>query len=155
MLSGAIFTKAEYCSLASTSPAIYNSVIVPHFALASSITVILYCKIALTAYQQSRKINVQAFNNSQNVPGSITEMKITKMMGLVIGTYFALYLPGLFTGFLLKTLRTGTDILLIHIALILFHANTRVNPIIYGFKNVNIKKAYINTLKCSKSYNCS
>ena len=140
IISADVMIETKMCSMTVASPVLYMSLVLSHFGLLSIITLTIYCKIAYTAYQQSRRIQTETLVTDH---GSSVQLKITKMMGLVIGTYFALYLPGLLHGFIFNAIRKyEVGHFLGSVALLILHINTCINPIIYGFRSTSIKKAY-------------
>ena len=145
MSFGSYLDEYKYCYIVLAMPELYNRIMTLHFVVASIATVLLYSKIALTAFRQSRAIHVQGIGNLQT---SSVQMKITKLMLMVVGLYFALYLPSVVVGYFLNDLNTEAGIFLVHLIFILEHVNTWINPVVYGFKNIEIRRAYTKTLMC-------
>ncbi len=134
----------EFCEIVPGSDW-YNFVIVPHFVFFTILAIVAYSRISFIAFQQSKRIHNQSMDPNE---GSSAQMKITKMMAMVVGTYLALYVPvivcGLFLSF--NGSEVGSNILQFVVAL--YNANTWINPVIYGFKNKDIRKGYKKIVFC-------
>ena len=66
--------------------------------------------------------------------------RITKTMGIVLGTYYFLYLPGVIE----TSIKYDNDIkfYISKLVVILFFANSLINPVIYAWQNKDFNAAF-------------
>lgn len=141
-----LYLDHRICVLSEISPTLYNTVMFPQFALLSALSLILYCKISYTAYKQSRQIQDAGMNA---VEGESAQTRITRMMATIMGVYFLLNLPTTLSSFFLYP-DNLVDYTLVHVFFIIFDINIWINPLIYGLKSKDMRKAYKKALngKC-------
>ena len=123
---------------------------IPSFILVLITVTLLYAKMAHVAYKMSRKIqqlhNQVAGNHYLNHVTkwnqSKSQWKITKVLSVVIGVFIVTYVPAATVTVVAiydETMVTGWTVAT---TTIIWIVNTFVNPIIYGFKTPDIKRAF-------------
>ena len=116
--------------------------LLPVFVLLTLTIVILYCKICYIAYQ---KVTITPSGNvAPEEVKRIGQRKIIKMMGLVLGIYFALYIPSVIAYTLSNNVNVWSDAwaYLELLTDILWRCNIWVNPIIYACQNARFRVAF-------------
>ncbi len=126
------------CSLAVIDYPCLNCVVQPQFWMFAIPTVILFSRIGYTAYKQSR-----AIHQMQGTEGVTPTQKVTKMLGLVLGVYWALNIPAIVYAALGQNCNTGLfECIGMHTTLVIYQVNVWINPIIFYVKNSDLRKAY-------------
>ena len=103
------------------------------FIPATIVTVILYVKIAYLAWRKSRE-NLSGQDTNLSIGDSI-QIKITKMMTIVLGSYFVLYVPSVTLTILAKSSSPKWLRQLQAFFTNASLANTWINPIIYAWRD--------------------
>ena len=120
----------------------YTIVILSCFWVATSVIVLMYIKIGLTAYSLNIKSRVDTANN---ISRSGHQFKVSKMLTSVVGTYFLLNTPII----IMTTINNKylpTDVY--HIPATIFWANCWVNPLIYCIHDKHFRRAYKSLITC-------
>ena len=132
---------------------VYNSIIMPQIFLYSLITVGFYTAICRIANKQHKAI--ASLNHPCNVyetSNSHQQKKVSKMMILVLGTFFACYTPQVVSSFLLKLYKRSVFTLQLEKATVLIYwANTWLNPVIYAWKCKDFRVAFRKLLRLKPS----
>ncbi len=123
---------------------IYKFIVLPHYAIFSAVTVLLYIKIAILSWKYARKIAASASTSDNSASGYISkhQLKITKMLGLVLGIYFILYIPTLVTRTSNEKLVQLSTALTYYIIVLVYYINSWVNVFIYGLNSREFRQAY-------------
>ena len=122
-------------------------------------TSVLYLQIFWIARKQRQKIGPYNSVAAKNLVDSKQNHKSTKMMALILGLFLLSWIPYLITGTIHSAMRNTphhiyVEVFFRFLSLILF-SNSFVNPIIYGWKNKQFRKAYKEVLSLSGKANVS
>ncbi len=122
----------------------YKFIVLPYFMTCSVITVLLYSKIAHLSWKHARKIAASTSTTDNSPSGYISkhQLKITKMLGLVLGIYFILYIPTLVTRTSNEKLVQLSSALTYYIIVLVYYINSWVNVFIYGLNSKEFRQAY-------------
>lgn len=129
---------------------IYTFTVFLPFISISIITVLLYIRIARVAWVKSKnkknQVGLEALDGEHSRKNR-QQFQILQLMGLVLGVYFALYLPAAVLSLCPRANTLWYNGLARFISL-LYCANAVVNPFIYALKNEDFKRAFY--LACGK-----
>ncbi len=155
LLGGNELNAGDLCGLKSqTRTDIYMFYVLPMYAFPSCITLVLYSKIAHLSWKRNKEMlnHVAAHINNEQISGigqeththhfSKHQLKITKMLGLVLGIYFILYIPPIATRTTGKQLTTVSEALSYYITLCIYYCNSWVNSYIYGLTSKDFREAF-------------
>ncbi len=121
------------------------------FGLVSIVTVIMYAKISYLAIRNTRRTIGDYALSTRRDMASI-EMKVTKMLLLVLGIYFVFYIPSLVSAQLVPedNMYDYKWAIIRHSVAVLWYATHAVNPIIYASTNKHFQKAFKRLLHTEK-----
>ena len=98
--------------------------------------------------------NANFFNSSVGSSVSNKSGKTTRMMAIIIGTYYALYLPSI-VNYLVDYDR-NVERYFFHVITLLYYFNAVLNPVIYAWMNRDFRDAFRKILRLkNKSKSCS
>ena len=98
--------------------------------------------------------NANFLNSSVGSSVSNKSGKTTRMMAIIIGTYYALYLPSI-VNYLVDYDR-NVERYVFHIITLLYYFNAVLNPVIYAWMNRDFRNAFKKILRLkNKSKSCS
>ena len=90
------------CNTTMYDPIYFFVVILPFMGILTVANVILYIRIAFVAINQARELSrvgpMQGQQNGIKDKTSATQNKVTRMLGITLGLYFACYIPMLLIG---------------------------------------------------------
>ena len=102
----------------------------------------------------TKNTNANFLNSSVGSSVSNKSGKTTRMMAIIIGTYYALYLPSI-VNYLVDYDR-NVERYVFHIITLLYYFNAVLNPVIYAWMNRDFRDAFRKILKLmNKSKSCS
>lgn len=137
------FTNETDCDMANYQiTAIRYGYLPVNMIVFTAITVITYVRISYIAYKISKQISQQQPACSLQPSQHSSQMKFTKMMNLVLGMYFAFYLPYIILSPVISTNKQPVVHVVYQLTLILWFSNSWTNPFIYGWKNRDFRNAY-------------
>ncbi len=129
----------DNCVLLFFMPTWYMIHIFTHFAFFSLATVIMYSIISCIAYSKVRKLATGVESSrADQLRGT---WKIMKMLGLVLGIYFALYLP-LMTAVIGMTSNAFMKKWQWPFFMALWFVNSWINPVIYALQSKPFRQAF-------------
>ena len=135
------------------SNVVFNQILVPQIFLFAFITICFYVAICRIAYKQGQAI--AALNQPYNTYEATTnqqQKRIAKMMITVLGTYFACYLPQVAASVVLNySKRTVLMQMVERGTVLIYWANTWLNPVIYAWKSKEFKVAFRKLLRLKPS----
>ena len=154
------------CSPATVYPKSYSAAffLIPNLVLAilSSLLNVIICAVAYRMRNQIADEMVAQNGEDQHRNVTKADLKIMKMFRLVVGAYFATWLPFTVIFLILSTqpawLKRGVPewlFLLYDIARVLVVVNPAVNSAIYAFKNKDIREALLKMLRSQDSTSTS
>ncbi len=123
---------------------VYTVTIFVPFMSISMITALIYIRIAHFAWIRSRKQRNQvgiAAPGEKHEQKKKKQLQILQLMGVVLGVYFALYLPGAILS-LCPIVNAIWFNALVRFVSLLFCANAIVNPFIYARRSEDFRKAF-------------
>ena len=136
----------EVCDTSIWSSVYFYGVIAPLFGIITTANIIMYLRIAYVAFSKS-KTTVTPFVLTDRDSSEISKQvkkgtKITKMLSIVLGLYFVLYLPSILFGSFGQ--ENDSDVLIVvkYVSFILFFTAMCVNPVIYAWKSKDFKRAF-------------
>ncbi len=128
-------------------PLVFTIVITCNVIVLLLITLVLYLSIGYTAIKQSRQ--VQAATEEEQKSAARGQMKVTKMLGMVVGIYIVTYVIVLMVDPLLDTgggenapWKDGVRM----VSLLIYYSTTWLNPLIYAWKAKDFRKAFMQIL---------
>lgn len=142
----------EVCDTSIWSPVYFYGIVTPLFALLTTTNVILYVRIAFVAFSKSKTIVAPSVSTNQRNEINKQVQKgnrVTRMLSIVLGLYFVLYLPTIVFGSFGD--ETDSDILIIikYVSFMLFFTAMCVNPFIYAWKSKEFRRAFGRVLHVS------
>ncbi len=154
----------QECLLSSLFPPAFILVMLTgQYTVSSTIMIVLYSKVLYVAHQQSVKIHATAvnFNQSGSNVDISKDTKAAKTLALVLGVFLASWTPffclaaALAVGYTSEWVYTGYMI-----SVLMGTVNSCLNPIIYGWKSSEFRKAYATLVKrmcrsCDWAQTCS
>ena len=125
------------CATSAVVPSIIETAFyLPGFAIVSTITAAMYSRIAYIAYRRSR----DCAGTSSGV--SNRSNKILRMLSLVLGLYFLLWLPALVMFSFLSADSPGWLVELYHMVALLWFVNSWINPFIYAWHSSEFRRGF-------------
>lgn len=127
-------------------PLVYRITVIIPLCLLLSITIASYIAVSVIAFKSANKVHIVG---GGGVSQQNTQAKITKMLGMVLGIFLIGYAFLLMTGFILVGLDISSEqkeIIKLYSHFI-FYINSWINPVIYGWKSKDIRKAFKDILK--------
>lgn len=113
------------------------------FICCTLITIIFYVKIACLVRQSGRQVSQHnAIQNTAQVTRRKKEKRITLTMAMVVGLFFVLYSPLVFTLVTLNANSTMEHRVIYYVTLIVCDVNFWINPVIYAWQNKAFRKAF-------------
>ena len=112
------------------------------FVVMSVLISVLYVKIAFFTYKNRRKVR-SGPQSQQQIFTTRTNIKLTKMLALMVGIFVILYTP---QAFLILLTSDGSQVGLGQIAVLISDAIFWINPIIYAWKCKKFQKAFYRLL---------
>lgn len=126
---------------------VYTFVILGHLFMFIIVTIILYAYIAYTALKANSRTHSITASVACVRDTSSVQIKVTKMLALVLGIYLAVYLPSVILGpFISEGDHGSWKEIVRYLFLLLFYINTWINPCIYAWKANDFRKAFIKLL---------
>ena len=112
------------------------------FAIVTIFNMLIYIRVAILAWKLNRQIRAEqaslGITDSANAQG-----KITKTMLLVVGLYFLFTIPALLVNSTVSGFGYPLWVYyLYHLTLLVWFANSFVNPFIYGWRYKHFRKYY-------------
>ena len=131
---------------------VFTKIIVPQIFVYAIITICFYAAICRIAYKQGQAI--AALNQPYNTYEATTnqqQKRIAKMMITLLGTYFACYLTQIAASIILNSKRTVFNQMVERGTVLIYWANTWLNPVIYAWKSKDFKVAFRELLRLKPS----
>ena len=136
-------TVGVACKYTSFLPNRAYMILLPQVAILMVLTVVAYVAVARIAYAQGKAI--AALNQpyaTYEASLNRQQTKIAKMMGTVLGTYFACYIPqGIGIG-IQGSAQTSFWLHYEKLQVIVYWANIWLNPLIYAWKSEDFRVAF-------------
>ncbi len=166
MATGHLPEVGEICDIREqTNPNVFSFVVVPHFALPTAITVVLYTKVAHFAIRKAKEMKRVVPSVSFSMPQGVTyvkeshdrgksqsvvrqQLRVTRMMGVVLGVFLILYIPSIVLKPSPSMLADLPKSIALYGTLAMYYANGWVNTLIYGWQSKEFREAYKKVLKC-------
>lgn len=130
---------------------VYIGAIIPTFLLYLVSTCALYLKIAWVARRHVTQIANQTASLDRDGSRRYkreAQMKITKMMAIVLGLYLVMYVPSLICNSLVKSTSTLPLKVLNYVLGLFWWTNSCVNPIIYAWRCPDFNHAFKTIIFC-------
>ena len=133
-------------------PFIFLILLTSHVIVLLPTTVILYCYIGYTALRMKSRLGPEDQESSSKV-----QMKVTKMLGMVLGIYLFTYILVIGVNPLLESDATDSGMNgetwkehVRRVSLLIYYSNTWLNPLIYAWKAADFRKAFRTILHMEK-----
>lgn len=118
------------------------------------VTFIYYCRIARLIMKSTNIVFGQVMNMAQ-IQKRKTELRITKMIGMVVGVFFCTYLPTvILTAFVLKDVKSDFLQYIYHAAIFVMDINFWINPVIFAWRDKKFRKAFQMLFKSAGCTRC-
>ena len=143
-------------------PKWYLNILVGFILLTSILTVVNYGSIGLMIHSSNHQVTSHMPFTMQQLQRRKSNIRIAKMMAMVFGVFFLLYLPVLVTSPLVNLAFPSWFNEMYYSALIIYQLNFWINPFIYAWRDERFKKAlkallpkccYSNTTNAVKDIN--
>lgn len=122
------------------------------FVVTTMVTFIFYCRIAYLVIKSQRQIANESMNTSQ-IARRTTEIRITKMMAMVVGVFFVLYSPFFIANLGLIFVPSKVTRVIFRCAILLCDISFWINPLIYAKRDKEFRNAFdklFAKLKCKR-----
>ncbi len=142
------------CSAAVIFPTtVYYALFIPHFAVVTMVTIVMYIVILIFIWQQHRKVQSFCSNQTQYAIKDKVSKSVTSSLMLIVGLYLVLYLPVVILSVLFQDDSPAWLHKVYTVSLLLFFISTWINPIVYAFKLPSYKKAFKTMLFKGEEHN--
>ena len=135
------------------SSLVFNKILLPQIFVFAIITICFYVAICRIAYKQGQAIaDLNQPYNTYEATTNQQQKRIAKMIITVLGTYFACYLPQVAASVVLNNSKRTVFMQMVERGTVLIYwANTWLNPVIYAWKSKDFKVAFRKLLKLKPS----
>ena len=140
------------CSFINNYPAYFSYIALSVYITATVLVLVGYGHIAVIAYKSSNQVN-PAESVTQQAKRK-NDMKITKMMVLVVGVSFMLYLPFVVNTATKTPSSPPWQQVLYQVSILIFDVNFWINPFIYAWRDKSFKRAFHETIAACRRLCC-
>ncbi len=140
----------EPCDTSTWSSVYFYGIATPFFTILTVTNVALYARIAFVAFKRASVAPAVA-PLSADYKKLRRDNKITKMLCIVLGLYFVLYLPSILFGSFDNHDSLAVLVVLKYVSFLLWFSAMCVNPFIYVWKSKEFRKAFCFLLHLKRS----
>ncbi|CAH1776880.1 unnamed protein product [Owenia fusiformis] len=141
-----------YCSVITVLPNwAFNYIMLPHIIICIILSIGLYTCIFCTASRHRRRISVQ--HSVAGLTPVNQDTKLAQMMCLILGLFLLCWTPYWVLSVAIATMKHNSPYELqvaYQFSVCFLYANSFMNPLVYGWKNTEFKRAYKQTLCCCR-----
>ena len=148
IMGNSIWQPGMVCLITNIIPRwLYYSLGAGVLFITNMITTLLYVQIFWTAKKQRRKIEQQQGSVSEDSKRNLKQLhKSTKMMAMILGLFVLSWIPFLLSGVVHSQIYDKPYLIYVEVFMrflsVMAFSNSCANPLIYGWKNRQFRKAY-------------
>ena len=133
---------AEYapgmtCSTSYIFPVIYRNVAIAYFSITTCVVGYVYIRIGIMVCGRCRQVAPSGLSTQAR-----SDLSVARMLGMVVGLFFMLYLPFMVLGSIVKPDSPELIRFLYYVNILVYDLNFWINPIIYAWRNKDFRKAF-------------
>ena len=121
---------------------VLNSFIISQYSIVSCITMWLYIRMGLILWRRDRKVADSRYLTRMFPPHPGRQRKLTRILSLVLGLYYACTLPAIITSNFINIHESNALMDFYHFTIILWYTNSFINPFLYAWQMPAFRKAF-------------